>query len=61
MGIFDAIKDLLGSSGVSDLVESTGIADQLGGLTDVVQAPIDEVGTAVADVSEVIDPLTGKP
>lgn len=61
MGIFDAIKDLLGSSGVSDLVESTGIADQLGGLTDVVQAPIDEVGTAAADVSEVIDPLTGKP
>lgn len=60
MGIFDVIKDLIGSSGVSDLVESTGIAEQLGGLTDAVQAPVEELGTAAGDVTEAIDPLTGQ-
>jgi hypothetical protein len=54
MGIFDAIKDLLGSSGVGDLVESTGIADQLGGITEAVQAPIEEFGTAATDVTEAV-------
>ena len=41
MGILDAIKDLLGSSGVGDLVESTGIAEHLGGITEAVQAPVE--------------------
>ena len=60
MGILDAIKDLLGSSGVGELVESTGIAEHLGGITEAVQAPVEELGTAAADVTEAIDPLTGQ-
>lgn len=60
MGILDAIKDLLGSSGVTDLVESTGLADQLGGLTESIQAPVEELSTAAEGVSEAIDPLTGQ-
>jgi hypothetical protein len=60
MGILAAIKDLLGSSGVGELVESTGIAEHLGGITEAVQAPVEEVGTAITEVSEAMDPLTGQ-
>jgi methyl-accepting chemotaxis protein len=65
MGLFDAVKELLGSAGVADLVESTGLADQLGGVTDAVAAPIEEVGAvaedataAVEDVSAAAEPFT---
>ena len=54
MGIIDAIKDLLGSSGVGDLVESAGLTDQLGSITEAVQAPVEEFGTAAADVTEAV-------
>lgn len=60
MGFLDAIKDLLGSTGVGELVESTGIADQVEGLTDAVQAPIQDLGTAAEDVTAAVDPLTGQ-
>lgn len=59
MGFLDAIKDLLGSTGVGELVES-GIADQVEGLTDAVQAPIQDLGTAAEDVTAAVDPLTGQ-
>jgi hypothetical protein len=71
MGFLDMIKDLLGSSGASEVLESTGLAEHVGGLTEmaqgpleglteVAQGPLEEIGTAAADVTEVIDPLTGQ-
>ncbi len=60
MGFLDAIKGLLGSAGVAELVESMGIADQVEGLTDAVQAPIEDLGTVAGDVTAAVDPLTGQ-
>lgn len=57
MGIFDTIKELLGSTSLGDVVESTGIADQVGGLTDAVQAPVEDLSAAAEEVTAVVDPL----
>ena len=57
MGIFDTIKDLLGSTSLGEVVESTGLAEQIGGLTDIVQAPVEDLGAAVEEVTAVVDPL----
>ena len=39
------------------VVESTGIADQVGGLTDAVQAPVEDLTAAAEEVTAVVDPL----
>jgi hypothetical protein len=64
MGLLDMIKDLFGSTGVGDLVESAGITEhvegltaQVEGLTEVAQAPIEEISGAAEGVTSAIDPL----
>jgi len=58
MGFLDTIKGLIGSTGVGDLLESTGIGEHVQGLTDAVQGPIEELGTVAEDVTAAVDPLT---
>jgi hypothetical protein len=65
MGLFDAIKDLIGGTGVADLAEKVGLGDHLDGIVEGVQAPIEElgavpeqVGDAVAPVTEAVAPIT---
>jgi hypothetical protein len=57
MGLLDTIKDLFGSTGVGDLVESAGITEHIEGLTEAAQAPIEEISTAAEDVTSAVDPI----
>ena len=58
MGLFDAIKDLLGGAGVADLAEQVGLGDQLGGLVEGVQAPIEELGAVPEQIGDAVAPIT---
>lgn len=58
MGLFDAIKDLLGGTGVADLADKVGLGDQLDGIVESVQAPIEELGAVPEQVGEAVAPIT---
>jgi hypothetical protein len=58
MGLFDAIKDLLGGAGVADLADQIGLGDQLDGIVEGVQAPIEELGAVQEQVGDAVAPIT---
>ena len=57
MGLFDAIKDMLGGAGVADLADRVGLGDHLDGVTDAVQQPAEELSALQDDVGQVVAPI----
>ena len=64
MGLMDAIKGLLGGTGVADLAEQIGLGDQVGAAVEAVQQPMEEVvamqeqvGDAVAPIADAVAPI----
>jgi hypothetical protein len=57
MGLFDAIKDLIGGTGVADLAEQVGLGDHLAGVTDAIQQPVEELGALQEDVGQAVAPI----
>lgn len=59
MGLFDAIKELLGGAGIADVAESVGLGDQLGGVTEAIQQPLEEVGGVTEAIQQPLEQLDG--
>lgn len=53
MGIFDSIKELLGS-GAGELAGSLGLDEPLGAVTDAVGEQVGEVESAVGDLGDAV-------
>ena len=57
MGLFDAIKGLIGGTGIADLAEQVGFGDQIAGATEAVQQPLEEFGALHESVGDAIAPI----
>jgi hypothetical protein len=54
MGIFDAIRGLLGGSGVQDVLESTGLSEHVEGALDQGTALAENIGIDLGQATEVL-------
>ncbi len=54
MGLFDLVKGFIGGSPIGDLMESTGIAEQLGDLGTQVEG----LGDAASEAAGAAEPFT---
>jgi hypothetical protein len=52
MGLFDAIKGLLGGDGVQGVLESTGLGDTVGGLLEQGTGLVENLGVDVGGLTE---------
>jgi hypothetical protein len=52
MGLFDAIKGLLGGDGIQGVLESTGLGDQVEGLLGDGSALVENFGVDIGQVTE---------
>lgn len=59
MGLFDAIRDLIGGAGVADLAEHVGLGDHLDGVAEAVGQPVEELTGLQEDVEQVAAPIEG--